>query len=219
MDIRFDSKKASNIKDTAVTATADSREPKLAYTNLKNKIKNKRRKNNRKGHNNNTITSQNQSQPRSQSQENKSCLLLSETRLHPWRAIKAEKRDRIQVCKPCSACGGTSHSFTRCYLVQGQDKDWISNKNREAFRSNMKVATFKRRVDDFRASQKTFENWRCEDRSIVKEKIIGRALALLCWDVDSHTSDNNYSLLNSAASVYVFHKINKVTNFKRATKG
>lgn len=46
MGIRFDSKKASNIKDTAVTATADSKEPKLAYTNLKNKIKNKRRKNN-----------------------------------------------------------------------------------------------------------------------------------------------------------------------------
>ena len=48
---------------------------------------------------------------------------------------------------------------------------------------------------------------------------MGRASALLYWDVHSHNSDNNYSLLDSASSVHVFHNKDKFTNFKRATKG
>lgn len=43
----------------------------------------------------------------------------------------------------------------------------------------MKVALFKQRVDNFRASLKSFEDWQYADRSIPKEKIIGRALAFL----------------------------------------
>ncbi|MCJ1347915.1 hypothetical protein MMC31_006145 [Peltigera leucophlebia] len=156
--VTFDGKEASNVEDTAATATAATKELKPADTTMKNKNKNKRKKNNREGRNNNSITSQNQSQPRGQSQRDRSCSPVPETRPHPRRANWAEKRDGKQVRELCLACGGTSHSFTRCYLVQGQDKDWIPNENRETFRSNMKVATFKRRVDDFKASQKSFEN-------------------------------------------------------------
>ena len=57
------------------------------------------------------------------------------------------------------------------------------------------------------------------DGSIAKEKIMGRALALSNWNVHSHNSDNNYLLLNFAASVHVFHNKDKFTNFKRATRG
>lgn len=34
----------------------------------------------------------------------------------------------------------------RCYLILGQDKDWISEKNQEIFRSNIKVASFKKKL-------------------------------------------------------------------------
>lgn len=48
---------------------------------------------------------------------------------------------------------------------------------------------------------------------------MGRASALSYWDVHSHNSDNNYSLLDSAAFVHVFYDKDKFTNFKRATRG
>lgn len=35
----------------------------------------------------------------------------------------------------------------------------------------------------------------------------------------SHNSDNNYSLLDSVASVHLFHDKDKFTNFKRAIRG
>ncbi len=82
----------------------------------------------------------------------------------------------------------------------------------------MKVVTFKKRVDDFKTSQKSFEDWRCEDGSIVKEKIMGRVSALSRWDLDEYTTNNNYSLLNCAASVNVSHNMNKFTNFRTARK-
>lgn len=44
--------------------------------------------------------------------------------------------------------------------------------------SNIKVETFKKEVDDFRANQKFFEDWQYVDRNIIKKKIIGEALAL-----------------------------------------
>lgn len=43
----------------------------------------------------------------------------------------------------------------------------------------MKVAFFKQRVDNFRASQKSFKNKQYANKSIVKVKIMGRASALL----------------------------------------
>ncbi len=157
-DVIFDDEEPPDIDDTIATASTATREPKPTDTNTKNKIKNKRRKNNRERRNNNNITNQNQSQLRGESQRDRSRSPVSQTRPHPRSAHRAEKRDKKQVRKPCSAYGGTTHSFTRCYLVQGQDKDWIPEKNRETFRSNMKVATFKKMVDDFRTSQKSFED-------------------------------------------------------------
>ena len=48
---------------------------------------------------------------------------------------------------------------------------------------------------------------------------MGRVSALSRWDMHSHNSDNNYSLLDSAASVHVFHDKDRFTNFRRATRG
>ncbi len=48
---------------------------------------------------------------------------------------------------------------------------------------------------------------------------MGGVSALSRWDVDEHTTDKNYSLLDSAASVRVFHNMNKFTNFRTTTKG
>ena len=65
-------------------------------------------------------------------------------------AAKSDKRDKTLGTFPCTACGGTTHSFMRCYLVQGKDKDWISEEARETFRNNMKAASFKEEVDKVR---------------------------------------------------------------------
>lgn len=46
-----------------------------------------------------------------------------------------------------------------------------------------------------------------------------RVLALLRWKMHSYTSDNNYFLLDFAASVYIFHNKDKFTNLKKAIKG
>lgn len=51
---------------------------------------------------------------------------------------------------PCAACSGTSHTFSRCYLVLGQEQDWLTDEAREVFKNNMKAASFKKRVDDYR---------------------------------------------------------------------
>lgn len=83
---------------------------------------------------------------------------VSETWLHPWRANQTKKRDKNQGCKLYLTYGGINHSFTRCYLVLDQDKDWISKENQKTFKKNMKVASFKQKVNDFRASQKSFED-------------------------------------------------------------
>ena len=157
-DVTFDDEEPTDIDDTIATASTATREPKFTDTNTKNKIKDEKRKNNRERRNNNNITNQNQSQLLGESQRDRSRSPISETRLHPQRANQAEKRGKKQVRKPYSECGGTTHSFTRCYLVQGQDKDWIPEKNRKTFRSNMKMATFKKKVDEFRTSQKSFED-------------------------------------------------------------
>ena len=150
--VTFDNEEASDIGDTAVTPTTITKKSPLSDTNTKNR--NKRRKNNREAGRNNKNTSQ----PRTYSHRNRSRSPIPETRTHPRRANRTEKRDAKQGREPCSACGGVSHSFTRCYLVLGQDKDWIPEENRETFRSNMEVASFKKRVDDFRTSQKSFED-------------------------------------------------------------
>lgn len=47
---------------------------------------------------------------------------------------------------------------------------------------------------------------------------MGKVSALSCWDIHSYNSDNNYSLLYSAASIYVFYNKDRFANFRRATK-
>lgn len=58
---------------------------------------------------------------------------------------------------PCVACGGTSHTFSRCYLVLGQERDWLTDEARDAFKNNMKAASFKKRVDDYRKALQTVQ--------------------------------------------------------------
>ena len=82
----------------------------------------------------------------------------------------------------------------------------------------MKVASFKKRVDNLKTSQKSFKNWRYLDRSSSQEKIIGRVSALLHWDMHSHSFDNNDSLIDSAAFVYVIYDKNRFTNFQKAIR-
>ena len=91
-------------------------------------------------------------------QHNKSRLPIPETRPDPRRANQIEKRDGKQDCEPCLACGSVSHFFTRCYLVLGQDIKRIPENNRKTFRGNMEALFFRKRVDDFKASQKSFED-------------------------------------------------------------
>lgn len=51
---------------------------------------------------------------------------------------------------PCDGCGGSSHTFSKCHLVLGQERDRLPDEARETFRNNMKAASFKKRVDDYR---------------------------------------------------------------------
>ena len=52
----------------------------------------------------------------------------------------------------CNACGGTGHKFSRCYLVrETPDKDWV---DREVFDNNMKVPSFRKRVEKVRSAAK-----------------------------------------------------------------
>ena len=83
-------------------------------------------------------------------------------RNQPLRQTQAAKRDNKYRNDPCSACGGSSHSFNRCYLVQGKDRDWILEENREIFRSNMDVASFKKKVEDFRKAWEITQRTRNE---------------------------------------------------------
>lgn len=104
---------------------------------------------------------------------------IPETYTHPYRANWIKKRDKKQGCELCSTCVNVNHFFTRYYLVLGQNKDRISEKNWETFRSNIEVAFFKKKVDDFRTSQKSFEDWWCTDKSSSQNKIMSRISALL----------------------------------------
>ena len=67
------------------------------------------------------------------------------------KANQVEKREKKQVRKPCLVYGNASHSFTKYYLIQSQDKDWILKENQETFRNNIKVSSFRKKVNDFKA--------------------------------------------------------------------
>ncbi|MCJ1470525.1 hypothetical protein MMC07_009171 [Pseudocyphellaria aurata] len=57
----------------------------------------------------------------------------------------------------CSACGGQSHTFSRCYLVLERKKDWILQEVQDTFTSNMKAPTFRKKVEDFRKARSTMD--------------------------------------------------------------
>ena len=143
---------------------------------------------------------------------------ILETGFRPRKANQTEKRDGKQGCKPCLAYEDVNHSCTRCYLVLGQDKEWIPKDNWETFRGNIEVPSFRNKVDNFKVSEKSFEDWRCEDGSSSQDKIMNKVSTFSDWDMHSHNSDNDYLLLNSTAFVHIFHNKNRFTNFRRATK-
>lgn len=76
----------------------------------------------------------------------------SESRSRSPRRSRPAKRDQRHSDRdPCSACGGKSHTFDRCFLVRGIEKSWIPNDSREMFKANMKKAAFKSKVEEYRA--------------------------------------------------------------------
>ena len=116
IDVTYDGEETSDNGDSAVVSTTIIKKSQLPNTNTKNRSK--RRKHNQEiGCNNNT------SQLRIYSHHNKSRSQIPETRTHPYRANRMVKRDGKQGYKPSSACGEVGHTFTRCYLVLGQDKE------------------------------------------------------------------------------------------------
>ena len=64
----------------------------------------------------------------------------------------------------CTACGGDRHTYDCCYLVLGEDKDkdWL---DRETFDNNMKVASFKKKVENYRSALKTVAEAKNEAKS------------------------------------------------------
>lgn len=84
---------------------------------------------------------------RSQRSQSRSPSPRPRSRSRSPRPHRAKKRGDRQ---PCSACGGFSHSFATCFLVRGQEKDSIVEEARDRFTKNMKVASFKKKVDDYR---------------------------------------------------------------------
>lgn len=60
------------------------------------------------------------------------------------RTTNKRKRD------PCTACGGLSHNFSKCYLALGQESDLITDEARGKFQNNMKAASFRKRVSDLK---------------------------------------------------------------------
>ena len=202
----------SNTNDSTIVLTTISKKSQLPNTHRKNRSK-KRKHNREFGRNNNT------SQLQTYFQYNKSRSTILKTRSHPRRANQMEKRDEKQACKSCSPYRDVCHSLTRCYLVLVQDNEWISEDNREILRGNIEVLSFKKKVDDFRASQKSVEDWWCKDGSSSQDKKMGRVLALLDWDIHSYNSENNYSLLYFATSVHVFHYKNMFTNLRKDIRG
>lgn len=102
--ITFDGEEATDIGDSTVVPTTITKKSKLFDTNTKSR--NKKKKNNHQaGH------------------CNRSRSPIPKIRTHLRRANQTEKRDVKQSHETCSAYGGVSHSFIRCYLVLGQDKD------------------------------------------------------------------------------------------------
>ena len=64
----------------------------------------------------------------------------------------------------CTACGGDRHTYDRCYFVLGEDgdKDWL---DRGTFDNNMKVPSFKKKVESYRSALKTMAEAKTEAKT------------------------------------------------------
>lgn len=125
---------ALDTPNTTETGAAISEKP-----NAQSKKKNKRKnQNDNRGRNNSTENS-NRSSSRSRSPG-------------PDRTTNRRKRD------PCASCGGLSHNFSNCYLALGKDYDLITDEAREKFQNNMKLASFRERVDKLRKTPQSESN-------------------------------------------------------------
>ena len=187
--------KATRSRFHAVDVTFDAEEPPKAEdarqaTPKKGKYKRKIKKSERR----------NNCQDRSQSylSASKDCITANQT-------IKK------QYC-PYQACGKLSHNFKRWYLVFGKKKEWISKEARETFRNNMKIPSLKKEVDKVRSGNTN--EWRWEDESKAKVKVVGKALALQSYQ----KSFNNSLILDMTASVHVFHSKERFSNIKRLVR-
>ncbi|MCJ1349688.1 hypothetical protein MMC31_007929, partial [Peltigera leucophlebia] len=77
----------------------------------------------------------------------------SQSRKFEDQSCSSKSKDRKNPDKytdPCKACGGTKHGFSSCFLVKGDDKDWLLKENRKTFDENMKIPQFKKTLDEFR---------------------------------------------------------------------
>ena len=67
------------------------------------------------------------------------------------RPSKAKKRDEKRGDRdPCSACGGKSHPFFRCFLALGIEKKFLTQEARDTFANNMKETTSRKKIEDFK---------------------------------------------------------------------
>lgn len=70
-----------------------------------------------------------------------------------------DRKNPDKYTDPCKACGGAKHGFSSCFLVKGEDKDWLSEENRKTFNENMKIPQFKKTVDEFRKLLKSVNSF------------------------------------------------------------
>ena len=142
---------------------------------------------------------------------------------------RSKRRDNKDENFPCLACSGSKHYFNRCYLIWGKEKDWISEESQKLFRENMKHSVFWQRVEDQRKKKKENESkkqenniaWKCTDRgkAKVKEKS-KKVVSAFPTGESGHTFayPDNYSLLDSAASVYIFQNKARFTNLRQTSQ-
>lgn len=172
---KFDKKKILDTIKLTVTFIAANKNAQSFNINIKNKNKNKRRKNNWEEYINTITSNHSQSQLCDQSQGDTSHWSVPKSCPHLQIVNKTKKKNRKHGRESYLKSDDTNYFFTRFYLILGQDKDWILVENQKTFRSNMKVVSFKKTVDNFKSSQKSFEDWYCMDERSVKEKIMGGA--------------------------------------------
>lgn len=65
-----------------------------------------------------------------------------------------KRKDNKDESVLCSTCSESKHCFSRCYLVWGEEKDWILEESQKLFRKNMKDLAFWQRVENQRKKKR-----------------------------------------------------------------